>query len=184
MNSLFASKAFPIIRIAVEADIDEIIRVTNVAFLAEAFCVRGDRTDVVDIRNRFASGVFFVIDDPVQRTAGSRLLGSVYCAMVNGRGYLGLIAVDANAQGQGLSRMLVAAVEERCRDDGCSFLDITVVNAREDLFSFYAKFGFAACDVLPFPVPERALQPLLLVKMTKPLRVPAQMAVATGENAT
>ena len=88
--------------------------------------------------------------------------------------------MDTNAQGLGFSRLLVDAVEMRCRDAGCSFLDITVVNAREDLFAFYAKFGFAACDVLPFPVPEKALQPLLLVKMTKPLHAPARLSLAAA----
>ena len=177
MNSPFARSTLPVIRVATEADVDEIVRVTNVAFLAEAYCVRGDRTDAVDIRNRFASGMFFVIDDPGNVGVGSRLLASVYCAIINGRGYLGLIAVDAKAQGLGLSRLLVGAVEQRCRDAGCSFIDITVVNVREALFAFYAKFGFVACDVLPFPLPERALQPLLLVKMTKPLRAPAQLSL-------
>ena len=177
MNSLPVCPAPPVIRVALDTDVDEIVRVTNLAFLAEAFCVRGDRTDAIDIRNRFASGMFFVIDDPANLGVGSRLLASVYCAIINGRGYLGLISVDATAQGLGLSRLLVVAVEQRCRDAGCSFIDITVVNVREALFAFYAKFGFVACDVLPFPLPERALQPLLLVKMTKPLRSPVQLAL-------
>ena len=173
MTSVLSRRAPPVIRIATDADIDEIVRVTNRAFLAEAFCVRGDRTDAVDIRKRFAAGMFFVINDPADT---SRLIASVYCAVVNRRGYLGLISVDTEAQGLGLSRHLVDAVEQHCRDAGCSFIDITVVNVREELFPFYAKFGFAVCDVLPFPLPERALQPLLLVKMTKPLRAPGQLA--------
>ena len=177
MNSSLAHHVPPAIRIATEADVDEIVRVTNRAFLAEAFCVSGDRTDAADIRHRFGSGMFFVIDDPANRTAVSRLLASVYCAIANGRGYLGLISVDTEAQGLGLARELVDAVLQRCRVAGCSFLDITVVNVRADLFRFYAKFGFVACDALPFPVPERALQPLLLVKMTKPLREPGQLSL-------
>lgn len=175
MNSSLARSAVPAIRTATDDDVDEIVRVTNRAFLAEAFCVRGDRTDAADIRSRYATGMFFVIDDPNDR---SRLSASVYCSIDNGRGYLGLISVDADAQGLGLSRLLVDAVVQRCRDVGCSFIDITVVNVRKDLFPFYAKFGFAAHDVAPFPVPERALQPLLLVKMSKPLRAPEQLTMA------
>jgi len=132
----------------------------------------GDRTDAADVRQRFAAGMFFVIDDPAHR---NRLLGSVFCSMENSRGYMGLLAVDPDAQGKGHSRALLAAVEQRSRDAGCNFLDITVVNVREDLFPIYARLGFAACDVLPFPVPERARQPLHLVKMTKPLLLPRQM---------
>ena len=160
------------IRAADIGDLDSIVDVTNRAFVSEQFCVTGDRTDAADIGHRFATGIFFVVDDLSGRT---RLHGSVFCSVDNSRGYLGLLSVDPDAQGLGHSRMLVAAVEQHCRNAGCHFLDITVVNARDDLFPFYAKLGFAAFDVLPFPVPERARQPLHLVKMTKPLLPPSQM---------
>lgn len=160
------------IRNATLEDLQAIVNVTNRAFLSEQFLVTGNRTDATDILQRFATGVFFVIDDPADH---SRLLGSVFCSIENSRGYLGLLSVDPDAQGQGHSRLLVAAVETQCRSAGCNFLDITVVNVRRELFPFYAKLGFAAFDVLPFPVPERALEPLLLVKMTKPLCSPPQM---------
>ena len=159
------------VRIANIGDLDAIVDVTNRAFVCEQFCVTGDRTDAADIRHRFATGCFFAIDNPSDR---ARLHGSVYCSVENSRGYLGLLSVDPDAQGLGHSRMLVAAVEQHCRNAGGNFLDITVVNARDDLFPFYAKLGFAAFDVLPFPVPERARQPLHLVKMTKSLLRPTQ----------
>ena len=161
-----------IVRNADIGDLNAIVDVTNRAFVSEQFCVNDDRTDAADVRHRFATGIFFVVDDPSNRT---RLHGSVFCSAENSRGYLGLLSVDPDAQGQGLSRTLVTAVEQHCRNAGCNFLDITVVNARDDLFPFYAKLGFAAVDVLPFPVPERARQPLHLVKMTKPLLPPPRM---------
>jgi GNAT superfamily N-acetyltransferase len=160
------------VRVADIGDLDAIVDVTNRAFVSERFCVTGDRTDAADVRHRFAIGMFFVIDDPSGRT---RLQGSVFGSVENSRGYLGLLSVDPDAQGQGHSRLLVAAVEQHCRNAGCHFLDITVVNARDDLFPFYARLGFAALDVLPFPVPERARRPLHLVRMTKPLLSPPQM---------
>ena len=161
------------VRTADIGDLHAIVDVTNRAFVSEQFCVTGDRTDAGDIRQRFAAGFFFVIDDPADH---SRLVGSVFGSVETSRGYLGLLAVHPDAQGQGYSRMLLAAVEQRCRNAGCNFLDITVVNVRDDLFPIYARLGFAACDVLPFPVPERALRPLHLVKMTKPLLSPQKMA--------
>ena len=161
-----------IVRNADIGDLNAIVVVTNRAFVSEQFCVTGDRTDAADIRHRFATGIFFVIDDP---SDCSRLHGSAFCSVEGSRGYLGLLSVDPDAQGQGRSRILVAAVEQHCRQLGCNFLDITVVNARSDLFPFYARLGFAAFDILPFPVPERARQPLHLVKMTKPLLPPPQM---------
>lgn len=162
----------PALRAASLDDVDAIVAITNRAFLAESFCVRGERTDATDIRHRFASGIFFVADDPADHT---RLHASVFCSAENSRGYLGLLAVHPEVQGRGYARLMLAAVEQHCREAGCSFLDITVVNVRADLFPFYAKLGFAAFDVVAFPVPERALQPLHLVKMTKPLLSPRQM---------
>ncbi len=164
----------PRVRNATSEDLHAIVSITNRAFLCEQFCVTGDRTDVTDIGQRIEIGKFFVIDDPADR---SRLLGSVFCSTENSRGYLGLLSVDPDAQGQGHSRPLVAAVEQYCRAAGCNFLDITVVNIRDELFPFYAKLGFAAFDLVPFPVPERARMPLQLVKMTKMLVVPTQMAI-------
>ena len=160
------------VRVADIGDLEAIVNVTNRAFVSEQFCVTGDRTDAADIRHRFAIGMFFVIDDP---TDHGRLQGSVFCSVENSRGYLGLLAVHPDAQGQGHARALLGAVERQCRGAGGQFLDITVVNVRDDLFPFYAKLGFAAFDVLPFPVPERARQPLHLVRMTKPLLPPSQM---------
>ena len=166
--------ATPRVRNATINDVHAIVNVTNRAFVSEQFLVTGDRTDAADILQRFATGVFFVMDDSADR---SRMLGSVFCSIDNSRGYLGLLSVDPDAQGRGHSRLLVAAVEDQCRIANCNFLDITVVNARSELFPFYTKLGFAAFDVLPFPVPERARQPLHLVRMTKPLVALSQLTL-------
>jgi GNAT superfamily N-acetyltransferase len=165
----------PQIRTATLDDVPAIVVLTNRAFLREQFCVSGDRTDATDIGGRFALGKFFVLDNPADRKS---LLGSVFCSVENSRGYLGLLSVDPDTQGRGHSRTLVAAVEQHCRDAGCNFLDITVVNVRDELFPFYAKLGFAAFDLAPFPVPEKALMPLQLVKMTKALLAPKQMKLS------
>lgn len=171
----YDGKPMPLIRTATIADLNAIVQVINVAFLSEAFCVTGDRTDADDIRHRFETGVFYVIDDPADP---ARLHSAVFCSVANSRGYLGLLSVHPDAQGQGHARTLVTAVEQHCREAGCNFLDITVVNVRDNLFPFYARLGFAAFDVLPFPLPERARQPLQLVKMTKPLVALSQLTLS------
>ena len=155
------------VRDAHPSDAKEITRVTNAAYVAEHFCLQGDRTDEADVHARMASGRFLVIEDPSDPT---RLCGSVFLSMADGRGYLGTLSVDPKSQGKGIAKVLVAAVEERCRQGGCSFLDITVVNLRKELFPFYAKLGFNPSAILPFPRPAKMLQPLHLIQMTKPLR--------------
>ena len=159
------------IREATEADTDALVALINRAFSAEAFCIIGDRTDVADIQARYSTGTFLVID----ADDGSSLIGSVYCSIVGQRGYLGLLAVHPDAQGRGLSKHLVGALEDRCRQAGCNFVDLTVVSVRQNLFPFYAQYGYAACDVLPFPVPEKARRPMHLVKLSKALHPPGAL---------
>jgi GNAT superfamily N-acetyltransferase len=161
------------IRTATASDLAAILCLTNRAFAVETFFVTGERTDAEDIRTRFAEGVFLVIDD---ETKPDQLIGSVYVSVKNGRGYLGLISIDPDHQGRGLSRRLVAAVDDHCRQAGCNFIDLTVVNVRENLFPFYAKFGYHANDVIAFPVPERQLMPVHLVRLTKALCAPHLLA--------
>ena len=62
------------VRNATIDDVHAIVNVTNRAFVSEKFLVTGDRTDTADILQRFATGVFFVADDPADN---ARLLGSV-----------------------------------------------------------------------------------------------------------
>lgn len=139
---------------------------TNEAYVVEHFCLQGDRTDDADVRARMETGRFLVIEDATDQ---SILRGSVFMSMADGRGYLGTLSVDPKFQGKGIAKALVTAVEDQCREAGCNFLDITVVNLRKELFPFYMKLGFTASAVLPFPRPVKVLQPLHLVQMTKPL---------------
>jgi GNAT superfamily N-acetyltransferase len=160
------AQAGPAIRVASPADLPEIVRVTNAAYEVEQFCLQGQRTDAGDVQARMQSGCFLVIED----TPGpGALVGSVYLAIKAERGYLGTLAVDPGHQGRGLAKALVAAVEEQCRQAGCSVLDISVVNLRKELFPFYGKLGFVPTATLPFPEPDKVLLPLHLVQMTKAL---------------
>ena len=154
----------PHVRAATEADIPEIVRVTNRAYRAESFCIEGERTSVDDIHALCQSGWFLVIDEAGSK---SQLAGSVYVKITSERGYLGMLAVDPDVQGRGLSRLLVESVEDRCRAAGCDVIDLKVVNVREDLFPYYEKLGFIVGGTMPFPVPERMLKPLHLVQMSK-----------------
>jgi GNAT superfamily N-acetyltransferase len=154
------------IRLAGNSDVEEIVRVTNAAYAVEQFCLSGDRTDSADIRSLMEKGRFLVV--PHAETP-STLIASVYMSYSNGRGYLGILSVDPQYQGHGIAKALVSAVEDHCRREGCGFLDINVVNLRNELFPYYSQLGFAPSAVLPFPRPAKALQPLHLIQMTKAL---------------
>lgn len=157
----------PMCRTASAADVPELVRVTNRAYVVEHFCLQGDRTDAPDVTARMQTGRFLVIDDPLRP---GTLQALVYLSVTGDRGYLGTLSVDPAFQGQGLAKRLVIAMEDHCRTEGCRFLDITVVNLRRELFPFYAKLGFAPTAVLPFPLPGKMVVPVHLVQMTKALR--------------
>jgi len=154
------------VRAACAKDIQEIVRVINQAYIVEQFCLEGDRTDADEVHSRMHLGQFLVIED---LTSAAGLRGAVFMSVQDGRGYLGTLSVDPLHQGKGLARALVEAVEDRCRLAGCRFLDLTVVNLRKELFPFYGRLGFSPSAVLPFPRPEKVIQPLHLVQMTKAL---------------
>lgn len=158
--------SIPEIRVADASDIGAIVRVTNRAYEVEQFCLRGARTDEADVLALMQGGQFLVIEDAAGQIP---LRGSVYLSITGNRGYLGILSVDPSCQGAGLARALVTAVEERCRRAGCEFLDLSVVNLRQELFPFYARLGFTETGTQPFPRPEKILRPLHLVQMTKPL---------------
>ncbi|MBL8520852.1 MAG: GNAT family N-acetyltransferase [Betaproteobacteria bacterium] len=158
------------IRTATSKDVPAIVEVTNRAYLAEAACIDGARTDSSDIAAKMRAGDFLLLAD-----AEGALTGSVYAASVRGRGYLGLLAVSPAAQGQGLARVLIHAAEDWCRARQCRYLDLTVINVRHELFPFYRHFGFAPRESVPFPRPDVMKVQLHLVKFTKALYPPEQL---------
>ena len=154
-------------RPAAAHDVPALVRLVNRAYRVEAFFVDGDRVSEGEVRERAAApdGRFLVLDGD----APGVLVGAVYVELRGARGYFGLLSVDPDAQGRGLGRALVDAAERRCRDAGCRFVDISVVNLRAELPPFYARLGYAPFDTAPFPPHERLKRPAHFVLMTKPL---------------
>jgi GNAT superfamily N-acetyltransferase len=158
-------------RIATLADTPEIVRVTNLAYLVEAFCIRGERLDPEGVRLLMAIGVFLVAPE-----GDGRLAGAVFLRPEGkDRFYLGPLSVDPACQGRGLGRALMAAAEAHCLEAGARFVDLTVVSARKELFAFYGNLGYHANEVLPFRAPEKLLVPCHLVRFTKCLIPPGEL---------
>ena len=156
-----------LIRPGTSSDIDAIVRVTNAAYVVERELVAGERTDAAQLMALYSEGGFFVAcpaDDL------GTVVGAVHWKVTGKRGYFGLLAVSPDWQGLGISRQLVRAVEAYCRQEGCSFLDLTVISARKQLFHFYRHLEFSSYDVEPYYAPQKQLVPFRLVRMTKALR--------------
>jgi GNAT superfamily N-acetyltransferase len=107
------------------------------------------------------------------------LAGCVYAELRGERGYFGLLAVDPTMQRSGLGSRLMDAAEQYCREAGCQFMDLTVVNLREELPEFYRRRGYAesGSGTEPFPAAARAKMPCHLVRMSKPL-IPSRISVS------
>jgi GNAT superfamily N-acetyltransferase len=154
------------VRAATASDIAEIVRITNLAYVVEHPLIRGDRTDAAEISERMHKGKFLVLEDERDST---KLCAAVFVSFGRDRGYLGMLAVEPRLQGRGLSKALVAAVENECRGAACKFLDLTVLSLRTELFPFYTRLGFHPSATLPYPRPQLLLKPLHMVQMTKAL---------------
>jgi N-acetylglutamate synthase-like GNAT family acetyltransferase len=154
-------------RYATNNDISEIVRIINSAFRVEGFFIAGNRTSETDIATRMADPHVRIL---VVDTADGGVLAAAVVVDVRGsRGHFAMLSVDPPAQGRGLARLLVNAVEEHCRVAACSSLDIEIVNLREELPAFYKALGFAPVDTAPFPDTSKLRRDAHMLRMTKSL---------------
>lgn len=152
------------IRVATVADVGAITIVINTAFhRAESFFVERDRIDSGDIRSLMEKGRFLVADNH------DAIAGCVYVEVRGERGYLGLLAVAPQLQGEGLGSKLMNAAEAYCVQSGCRFMDLRIVNLRTENQAFYVRRGYKEAGTEPFPSEIPTKLPCHFVKMSKPL---------------
>lgn len=123
-------------RIAGLPDAEALTGLINRAFAIEKFFVEGDRISLDAVRALFDTGAFLVDEDD----AG--LAGCVYLEPRGERCYLGLLSIDPDRQGFGLGSKLVAESEAWARGRGFGFMDLRIVNLREELPAFYRRLGY------------------------------------------
>jgi GNAT superfamily N-acetyltransferase len=151
------------IRAAQESDAEALVQLINQAFLVERFFLDGDRIDLKGVQQFLKLGVFLVEEEI------GRLAACVYAEVREERGYFGLLSVDPARQGSGLGKRLIAAAEDYCRESGCVFMDLQIVDLREELPAFYRKLGYLESGAAPFPPDVVTKLPCRFVKMSKAL---------------
>jgi GNAT superfamily N-acetyltransferase len=151
-------------RAAEQADVAAITGVINAAFRhAESFFIERDRVDDAAVRGFFASGQFLLLEDE------NGLAGCVYVERRGERAYTGLLAVDPRRQGSGLGSRLMTAAEDHCRESGCRFMDLRIVNLRRELPEFYRRRGYTETGTTPFTPGIVTKLPCHFINMSKPL---------------
>lgn len=153
------------IRAAQESDAETLVQLINRAFLVERVFLEHDRIDLEGVRQFLTSGAFLI----AIAEEDSLPAACVYVEVKAGRGYFGLLSVDPARQGSGLGKRLIAAAEDYCRQAGCAFMDLQIVNLREELPAFYRKFGYEWTGTAPFPAGAVTKLPCHFVKMSKRL---------------
>ncbi|HMG72218.1 MAG TPA: GNAT family N-acetyltransferase [Pyrinomonadaceae bacterium] len=152
------------VRLAALSDAERITTLINCAFRrAEEFFIDEDRIKLENVRDFFETGKFLLGES-------DRVVAAcVYVEQRNDRAYLGLLSVDPARQHSGLGSLLMDAAEEYCRGLACRFMDINVVNLREELFGYYRQRGYIETGTSPFPADIETKLPCHFIEMSKQL---------------
>jgi GNAT superfamily N-acetyltransferase len=152
------------IRLAERADAASITGLINAAFrIVEVFFVDGPRITQAEVEHRLEKGDFLLAD------GDGKLNGCVYVELRGERSYLGLLSVDPGYQKGGLGSLLMNEAETHCRNRGSQFMDIVIVNLREDLPGFYQRRGYSQTGTTPFDSDIETKLPCYFINMSKPL---------------
>jgi N-acetylglutamate synthase-like GNAT family acetyltransferase len=151
------------LRIAESADINTLVSLINAAFLVERFFIEGDRINAEAVRKLMLTGEFLIAHDD------DGISGCVYVEPHGDRAYLGLLSVDPSRQRSGLGSRLVASAEGHARASGINYMDLRIVNLRQELPEFYRRLGYWATGTAPFPPDVTTKQPCHFVNMSKAL---------------
>ena len=154
------------IRLARSVEAPALARLINDAFVVENFFKIGDRTSADDVLELMRDGGEFLV---LESTPDRAIVGCLFLRCGEERAYFGMLAVEPARQQRGLGARLVEAAESRARDMGCRFMDIHIVNLREELPAYYRRQGYVETGILPFSDPSRASRPCHFVVMSKPL---------------
>lgn len=154
------------IRVARREDVPDIVKVVNEAYRAsagwtnESKLIRGERVgpDKVQSLLEDSHSKLVVYVDEHDTLIGTCLLRKGDQGEVEA----GMIAIEVSAQNKGHGRALLAAVEAFACDtwtDQVHRLELSVIEQRTELISWYERLGFerSAGVVIPFPYDDPSI---------------------------
>ena len=150
------------LRKASPSDVEAITSLINSAFrIAEEFFVDEERITTQGVVEHMETGEFLLAE------RNGKLDGCVYLEHRGERTYLGLLSVDPTIQKGGLGSRIVSEAEGYCKNRGARFMDISVVNLREELLPFYGKRGYVEIGISPFQEEVELKRPCHFIRMAK-----------------
>jgi len=151
------------VREAEPKDLQQIVSLINRAFDVERFFKAGDRTDAETVRENMSEGTFLVMLD------GDEMIACVWIRITGDRAYLGTLSVGPSRQKSGIGARMMQEAEAYAREQGCSTIDIRIVNLRTELPPIYRKFGFVETGTEVLSDKTKFTQPVHFLKMSKEL---------------
>ena len=133
-----------IIRLATTSDKLALETLINEAYHVSDFFKYEKRINQEKLANCFNDGELLVSE------ADNELLGCIHWNAKGDNAYFGLLSVLPTKQKGGIGRLLIEEVEHRALKAGCMYMDIQIVNLREELFSYYTKLGYVQISTEPF----------------------------------
>ena len=147
------------LRLTEETDLPAVVAMMNAAFRGtsgerswsiEAVYITGSRTNESLLREEIAGGAQFLL---AKEEATLALQGCVSLqALSPERWHLGSLTVDPALQSAGFGRALLRSAEEYAVVHGARTMEMTVLNVRNALISWYERRGYHLTgETRPFP---------------------------------
>jgi N-acetylglutamate synthase-like GNAT family acetyltransferase len=153
------------LRRAHKTEAGRLVALINAAFRrAESYIIERDRVDLELVESLLEKGEFLLAEEE-----DNRLAGCVYLERRDERAYLGLLSVSPDRQKSGIGSILMREAEQHCARRGCRFMDLRIINLREDNRGFYGRRGYEETGTEPFPPDLKTKLPCHFVNMSKPL---------------
>jgi N-acetylglutamate synthase-like GNAT family acetyltransferase len=151
------------IRRASQLDAAALLQLINAAFQVEKFFIDADRIALPQVHEYLQKGAFLIAEED------GEIAACIYVELRGERGYFGLLSVDPARQRSGLGKQLIAAAEDFCRNSRCQFMDLLIVNLREELPPYYHSLGYRESGISPFTAEIETRLPCHFIQMTKAL---------------
>jgi ribosomal protein S18 acetylase RimI-like enzyme len=147
------------LQLATDMDLPAIVAIMNAAFRGtdggrgwstEAGYITGERTNESLLSEEIAGGAQYLV---AKNDLTSALDGCVSLQAVSPeKWYLGSLTVGPALQNTGFGRKLLGAAEEYASMHGARIIEMTVVNVRDALISWYERRGYRRSgETRPFP---------------------------------